>query len=206
MQVDRGAARFSRAHPNVRMEVLNRREGRSGLSVSDFWIDGALPGAWTSELRTQTDVEKVEPRAEVGDGCIYRITYRNPPIVDLYRRLRLPLPFPIRMQAGVITWEIVARYSDFLKVFELARAADAGFAIVSTRRGRLRTHLPLLTEAEEKLLRAAMAAGYFAVPRGISLAGLARKMNRTDPTLHESMARIERKLLATGHRRPYNSP
>ncbi|MCI4372603.1 MAG: helix-turn-helix domain-containing protein [Thermoplasmata archaeon] len=191
---------FSSGHPNVRLEVLNRVDVNPGLSVSDYWISGSPPGVWATEVSTYPDVVHVDSLAEVGDGCLYRITYKNPPIIYLYRRLRLPLQFPLRVQAGFIAWEIVARRSQFDEIIEHTRAVDPDFSIVSIRRRPLRAHLPLLTEAQHLLLNQAMAAGYFAVPRGITLTALARKLNRSKSGVSESIALIEKKLFETALR------
>jgi hypothetical protein len=187
---------FSTAHPGVRVEVLNRTDVKPGISVSDYWISGP-PAAWAREIAGYPDVLKVDSLAEVGDGCLYRITYKNPPIVGLYQRLQLPLQFPLRLQAGYIAWEIVARYGEFQEIMSHARAADPNVSIVSIRRRPLRSHLPLLTPAQHQLLTQAMAAGYFAVPRGITLTALARKLERSKSGISESIALIEKKLFET---------
>jgi len=185
---------FSSSHPNVRLEILNRVESGPERSVSDYWISGSPPGVWAAEIAKFPDVVHVDSLAEVGDGSLYRITYKNPPIVSLYRRLRLPLQFPLRLQAGFIVWEIVARRSEYDQIMEHVRDADPDFSIVSIRRRPLRNHLPLLTEPQHQLLNEAMAAGYFAVPRGITLTELARKLDRSKSGLSESIALIEKKL------------
>ncbi|HTT26302.1 MAG TPA: helix-turn-helix domain-containing protein, partial [Thermoplasmata archaeon] len=168
-----------------------------GLSVSDYWISGSPPGVWAREILTFPDVAQVDSLAEVGDGSLYRITYRNPPIVALYRRLRLPMQFPLRIQAGYLRWEIVARYAEFQEILRHARSVDPQVALVSIRRRPLRSHLPMLTDAQQELLRQAMAAGYFAVPRGITLTELARKLDRSKSGISESIALIEKKLVET---------
>lgn len=191
---------FSAAHPQVRLEVLNRTDVRPGESVSDCWISGLPAGVWAREIAGYPDVLRVQSLAEVGDGCLYRITYRDPPIVGLYRRLQLPLQLPLRIQGGYIDWEIVARYSEFQQILAHARAADPNVTVVSIRRRPLRDHLPLLTEAQHELLTQAMAAGYFAVPRGITLTALARKLERSKSSISESLALIEKKLFETALR------
>ncbi len=188
---------FSAKHPQVRVEALNRIEVGTGRSVSDYWISGSPPGLWAREISAFPDVEKVDSLAEVGDGCLYRITYSTPPVVHLYQRLRLPLQFPLRLQAGFITWEIVARYAEFQEIMDHMRAVDPNVSIVSIRRRPLRSHLPMLTPAQHELLTQAMAAGYFAVPRGITLTALARKLERSKSGISESIALIEKKLFET---------
>jgi len=182
------------------MEVLNRSELTEDASVSDHWISGGPPGVWAREIAGFPDVVKVDSLAEVGDGCIYRISYRNPPIVYLYRKLRLPLHFPFRIQAGIINWEVVARRSEFEAVLRYAKEVDPDFQLVSIRRRPLRSHLPVLTDTQQQLLNQAMAAGYFAVPRAITLTDFARQMGRSKSSVSEAIAVIERKLLESALR------
>jgi DNA binding protein with HTH domain len=191
---------FSSEHPGIRIEALNRTEVGTDVSVSDYWISGAPPGGWAREIEAFPDVLRVESLAEVGDGCLYRITYRNPPILGLYRRLRLPVQFPLRIQAGFLHWEVVARRAEFDEVMRYARQAGQGMSVVSIRRRPLRSHLPILTETQQQLLSNAMAAGYFAVPRAITLTDLAKRLGRSKSSISESIAIIEKKLLETAMR------
>ena len=186
---------FTAHHPAVRLEALNRTDVTSDVSVSDYWISGAVPGEWAEEIAAYPDVIHVDSLAVLGDGCLYRIKYRNPPIIQLYRRLKLPLQFPLRMQAGLLTWEVVARQADFKTVLNYIRRADAGVQITSVRRRPLRSHLPTLTESQHALLTEAMSAGYFAVPRGITLTELAQKLNRSKSSVSVGIALIEKKLV-----------
>ncbi|HYA54597.1 MAG TPA: hypothetical protein VEG42_03230, partial [Thermoplasmata archaeon] len=115
---------FTRSHPGLRVEVLNRSEVDPEVGVSDYWISGSSPGGWAREIQAYADVQKVDALAEVGGGSLYRITDRSPPVVHLYRRLGLPLQFPMRMQAGYIRWEIVARQEEFRVLLDYARRID----------------------------------------------------------------------------------
>jgi hypothetical protein len=191
---------FSSRHPEVRLEVLNRHDVSRDLSVSDYWISGTPPGVWAKEIAGFQDVLKVDGLAGVGDGCLYRVTYRNPGVVYLYRRLRVPPQFPLRIQAGRMEWEVVARHGEFKAILAYAKEVDPELEVVSIRRRPLRSHLPLLTAAQEDLLSRAMAAGYFAVPRRISLTDLARQLGRSKSSVSESVALIEKKLLESALR------
>jgi hypothetical protein len=186
---------FSLAHPETPLEVLNQSVVDPGASVSDYWIGGRPPGVWAREIAGSPDVLKVDPLAEVGDGSVYRVTYRNPPVIYLFRELAVPLQFPIRILAGFLRIEVVARLPEFQKILEYARRVDPRAQVVSIRRRPLRSHLPVLTESQQLLLRRAMAEGYFAVPRKITLTGLARLVNRSKSSVSEAIALIEEKLL-----------
>jgi HTH DNA binding domain len=196
------ASPFSLAHPDERIEALNRTEVSSDVSVSDYWISGQPAGVWAREIQSYPDIVRVDSLAEVGEGCLYRITYRNPPVIYLYQRLGLPIQFPLRMQAGFTTWEVVARFSEFEQIMKHLRRVDPDYTLLSVRRRPLRSHLPVLSETQHQLLSQAMSAGYFAVPRGITLTDLARKLNRSKSSISESLALIEKKLLESALRPP----
>ena len=188
-------AAFTARHPTLRIEALNRTDVTTEISVSDYWISGGAPGEWAAEIASYPDVLHVDSMAALGDGCLYRLKYRNPPIIALYRRLKLPLQFPLRMQAGVVTWEVVARQNEFKAVLDYMRGADAGVQITSVRRRPLWSHLPALTDAQHQLLTEALSAGYFAVPRGITLTDLAKKLDRSKSSVSVGIALIEKKLV-----------
>jgi predicted DNA binding protein len=191
---------FSTRHSGVRLEVLNRTDLTKDTSVSDYWIGGQPPGAWAEEIAAFPDVLRVESLAEVGDGCIYRVTYANPPVVYEYRRLGLPLQFPLKIQNGTMAWEVIGRRADTEEILRFAKRRDPGLRVLSVRRRGLRSHLPLLTPAQQQLLTDAMSAGYFAVPREITLTGLAEQLGRSKSALSEALAVIERKLLESALR------
>jgi len=192
---------FSYRHPDTRLEVLNRHDVSRDVSVSDYWIGGQPPGCWAKEIGSFRDVLQVDSLAGVGDGCLYRVTYRNPGVVYVYRRLRVPPQFPLRIQAGKIEWEVVARPSEFKAILAYAKEVDPELEVISIRRRPLRSHLPLLSPAQEDLLRRAMTAGYFAVPRRINLTDLAKQLGKSKSSVSESIALIEKKLLESALRR-----
>ncbi len=189
---------FTRRHPELRFEYLSISEIDADTSVSDCWISGRVPGAWTRELSQIDQIVRVEALAQVGGGCIYRITFRNPPIVYLYRGLGVPLPLPIWAQAGYVRWEIVARLPEYRRIMEFGRMVDPNFRVVAIRRGPILGHLPSLSPGQHKVLATAMAAGYFDVPRRITLGELAHRLRRSRSVLSETIATIEEKLLESG--------
>jgi hypothetical protein len=196
---------FSRHHPNALIEVLSVGEVNSDVSVGDIWVSGQPPGVWREEIATFRGVVSVDALWEVGEGTLYRVTMRNPPIIYLYRRLGLPLPLPVRMQGGFARWEVVARARKFNRVLEWVGQTGLEPQILSIRGRPLKDHLPMLSDAQQVLLNQAIYAGYFAVPREITLTALARKLGRSKSAVSESLALIEKKLLenALGPRGPF---
>jgi len=179
----------------VFIEILGRSEIDPRTMVADVWISGSRPGVWAAELRRFPDVQAVEALAEVGSGSLYRIRFVSPPIVGFYRTLQIPLPFPVRIHAGHVLWEAVARAPEFARILEFTRGIDPSTKIAWTRRPPLKDHLPTFTPSQRALLHRAIAEGYFAVPRGISLSELARLSNRSKSAVSQAMALIEQRLL-----------
>jgi hypothetical protein len=188
-------APFSQRHLDLSLEILGRSEIDVRTLVADVWISGGPAGAWSREIARYPDVERAVCLAEVGNGFLYRIRFRAPPIVALYRRLEVPLPFPLRLRGGYVHWEAVARASAFFEILAFARAADPELKIKWTRKPPLLDHLPRLTAGQRELLHRAIEAGYFAVPRRVSLTDLARDLDRSKSSVSQALALIEQRLL-----------
>ena len=186
---------FSLRHPGVRLEFLNHTELSPDVSVSDVWISGLPAGRWTPELAAFSEVEHLESLTELGGGGLYRVTFQNPPIVRLYRALGLPLPLPVWIQGGQVGWEVVARHSDYRRILEFAARRGLELRTVAVRRGPLHGHLPTLTPFQERVLEAALAAGYFGAPRRSNLSDLARRLGRSRSVISETISAIEQRLL-----------
>jgi len=193
---------FSRRHPHVVVEWLGGSEIGRGRMVADHWVSGLPAGRWTREIASFPDVFKVEALTQVGDGCLYRVRLRPPPVVELYQRLEMPLPFPIHIHAGFVRWEVVARGREFAALLRFARDVDPGVRVAWTRAAPIRAHVPLFSPRQQTLLHRAIKAGYFAVPRRISLQELARQSNRSKAAVSEALALIEKKLLESALREP----
>lgn len=195
MAHDHWLGRFSTAHPQLRIEALHWASIDEGTSVLDYWIEGLPGGRWAAEIASNPDVRSVDPLAESGEGGLYRVVQRMNPVVHLYRRLRLPLRFPMAIRGGSITWEVMGKKTELDAILEFFRTRKLAVVIASVRRSLEPGHLPVLTPHQRQLLAEALRAGYFAVPRGITLTGLARRLGRSKSAVSESLAHIERKLL-----------
>ena len=195
MAADHWLGRFSAAHPEVRIEALHWNPLDETTSVLDYWIDGLPLGTWSQEIASNPDVSEVQALAESGEGALYRIVQRMNPIVRLYRQLRLPLRFPMVAQGGSIAWEVVARKSEFDSIAAFLRERRLAFAISSVRRSLSAGRAPALSPSQRRLLEEALRAGYFGVPRGVTLTELAKRLGRSKSSVSESLARVERTLL-----------
>ena len=195
MAQDHWLGRFSHLHPELRLEALYRMTVDRRTSVLDYWIAGGPPGCWTREIAAYPDVRRIEALAEMGDGCLYRIVQRTNPIAHLYSELRLPLKFPLSIRGGSIAWEVVAKRREFDTILAFLARRRLGVTGLSVRGDLLPGTASILSPRQQRLLTEAMSAGYFSVPRGITLTELAERLGRSKSALSESLAVIERSLL-----------
>ena len=187
---------FSKAHPRVRLQLMNRVDAGPTSSASDWWIRGGSPGQWTEEIRRFPDVLKVAPTSSIGGGTVYRLEQVDQPEVQLYRKLRLELPMPIWIQNGGLYWEAAATHADLEQMELGAKMYNPPARYRSLRRSALRSRVPTLTAAERRLFDRARAEGYYAIPPGdVSLTTLARRLRREAGPLARALARIDAKIL-----------
>lgn len=195
MALDHWLGRFSAAHPELKIEALHWSAIDDRTSVLDYWIEGLPGGIWTKEIGSNPDVFQANLLAESGEGALYRVVQRMNPVVHLYRRLRLPLRFPLAIQERVITWEVMAKKSELEAILAFFRQRRLQVTIASVRRTLGSGEVPSLTLPQRRLLTEALRTGYFSVPRGVTLTELAKRLGRSKSSVSESLARIERKLL-----------
>ncbi len=195
MAQDHWLGRFSAAHPDVQIRALHWAWIDERTSVLDYWVEGLPGGAWTREISQNGDVRKVEFLAEAGEGGIYRVVQKMNPVVHLYRRLRLPLLFPMAVGGGIIAWEIMVKKSELDAILEFFRERKLAVFVSSVRRGLFGGQPPVLRPKQRELLVEAIRAGYFAVPRQITLTDLAKRLGRSKSSVSESLAHIEQRIL-----------
>jgi hypothetical protein len=186
---------FTVAHPEVRLEVLDRMELGDDLTMFETQILSRTGRGWSEEIRSLSGVADVDLIDATEGAEVCRVTFRGKTIVPLLKRLKLfgHLPFPVH--DGVATWSVVGpehRVREFLKNLE---GEYTGVQVDSVHRGPLSQRPSLLTPRQQEVLRRAMIEGYFDVPRRISLTRLATKVGVATSTLSVTLALIEKKIL-----------
>jgi hypothetical protein len=191
------AGPFSVRHPATDVEFLSLSAAGDGEVNSEVWIRGLPAGVWSRDISRSPDVESVECLAELGAGALYRVRAAQPPIINLYRKMATPLPFPLRLKAGSLEWEVVARAPQFAEVLLFAHEADPKMRVTWVRKGPLHAHLPRLSSEERQLLATALEQGYFCVPQRGTIARLAKSVGSTEAAVAQSLGSIEDALLAS---------
>lgn len=194
-------APLTRAHPSVRVEVIDRLEVSPRRVLFDVQLPSRSRVDWGVELGKLAGVETVELIDANPQMEIYRVLFTGRTFVPLVKRLRILRRFPFPVQDGVATWLVVGHESRIRGLISTLRRSHIVFRVDSVRRGLRADARLLLTSHQRDVLHRAVAEGYFEVPRRISLTELAARMGLAASTLSVTLAVIEKKIvepIATG--------
>jgi hypothetical protein len=188
---------FSRAHPEMLME-LTATQGLSGDRVlAELDLIEPNPADRTEEMRKLPGVVSVSRLGPVGPRTRYQGTAEKPSYLVLTDELEVLCRYPRIVLNGESTIEVASRVSQLRKLVKALRQLSPEVTVVAFGRDRMQTSPPSLTPPQSALLHEALAAGYFDVPRRVSLTEFARRRGRSKSTTSRALAVIE-KALAEG--------
>ncbi|MGH9920972.1 MAG: helix-turn-helix domain-containing protein [Nitrososphaerales archaeon] len=133
---------------------------------------------------------------EKGPSTIHlRVIHRTSVFIPIFRELQLMRRFPFTVQAGEATWVVVAAGTKMRQLLRRLSEHASSVEVDSIQHFDRPARSGPLTARQTDLLHQAMAAGYFEVPRKITLTKLAESLEIAPSTLSEGLAIVERKLL-----------
>ncbi len=188
-------ARFSQLHPELRIEILSRLDLDRRRSLTEVQLRTPETDPWAEEIRALPQVEEVEVLESGLDRVHLRVVHRSSGFVPIFRELHLMRRFPFEIRAGVASWVIVAPEAKIRLLLRRLEERAPGATLESVRHSDPEQSSGPLTARQADLLRRALAAGYFEVPRKITLTGLARHLEMAPSSLSEALAIVEKKLL-----------
>ncbi len=190
-------AEFSRIHPELAVEVLSRLDLTPHRSLTEIRLRSPEPISWKDELESLPQVEAVEELERGPTEVHLRVIHRTSEFVPIFRKLRIMRRFPFTIQGGVGHWVVVASAPQLRHLLARLQERVPAATIEAVHHAGPSRGTGPLTPHQDDLFRRAMAAGYFEVPRKVTLTGLARTLDVAPSTLSEALAVIEKKLLET---------
>ncbi len=186
---------FSRKFPDVRIDVQSRLDVDRVTSLTEIVLRVPEPMGWAEELRSLPQVREVEELERSADRLHLRVVHRPSRFIPIFRELRLMRRFPFTIRAGEAAWVVVAPEAKQRALLARIRAEAPDADIESVRHSEDRGPWGPLTPRQADLLRRALAAGYFEVPRKVTLTALAGSLGMAASSLSEALATVEKKLL-----------
>jgi predicted DNA binding protein len=183
---------FTQKHPDLLLEIHNILLVAGG-ALGDFEITGP-PVDWRTEIAEFPDVIEVSRLDSPPDLGRYRVLFRETVLVPLMTDLQMLVRYPSVARDGTLTFETVDRISQIRRLVVALRDAGREVRLLSLRKEPLRSRLVDFTPTQREIFRQALAAGYFEVPRRISLTRLSEELSRSKSSVSEMLAAVEQKL------------
>jgi predicted DNA binding protein len=186
--------RFTRNHPSVRLELLDRLEIGPNLILVEVRMMG--PGAfdWAQESQKEAGVVHVESHVEDARTVLYRVTFRSPQIHVITRQHRVLIHYPIIIQNAMSQFETFGTGPQMRAYLEELRKRIGPSRVSAVRRANLAAQSLGMTPTQDTIFRDAVALGYFQSPRGITLSGLAQRLGRSKSTVSAALVKIQQHL------------
>ncbi|MGI0130401.1 MAG: helix-turn-helix domain-containing protein [Thermoplasmata archaeon] len=185
---------FSRRHPELRMELLNRLEVGTNELLVELRLLGPGAGALLEEWRRLPGIVALESQPEFERSVLYHITSTTPTIHSITMRHRVLTRYPIIVQDGWSRFETFGRPEQIRAFLEELRREIGPNRVESVRQATASLRSLGLTPAQDTVFRAALSSGYFGAPRGISVTTLARRLGRSKSTASVTLAKIQQRL------------
>lgn len=187
-------AAFSLAHPELILSFIAGRPSPEGLVLADLDLFGREHQALSEEIAGLPGTVSLSRLGSLDQRTRLQIAFREPSFLSLLDTLRLFLRFPAVLKDGEFTFETAARVSRLRMLVAGLRSSVPTVEVLRFGAEPMRTSPPTLSQRQYVLLHQALSAGYFDVPRRVSLTQLARKLGRSKSTISRALAVIEKEL------------
>jgi hypothetical protein len=191
---------FSRAHPDLLLELLDRIEVGPDLLLVEVRMTGPGADRWPEESKRFPQVVSVEAHPEGPGSVLYRTTTRTPSIHRVTLRHRVLTRYPIAIRNGWSRFETFGSAAQMRAYLTELSARVGPSRIEAMRQGTVSRQSLGLTPVQGEIFRAAVSSGYYSAPRQISVTNLARRLGRSKSTVSSALVRIQRQLAASALR------
>jgi predicted DNA binding protein len=186
---------FTRAHPEVVVQVADRLELERDAALFEVRIVPGRGGLWSSEIRSMPGVREVELLRAGEDAEQCRVFFHGGTFIPLFREIGLIRKYPYPVRNGTAQWTVIGPAAKVRTLVDRLRERIGQAGVESVLYGPTAVREDRLTQRQKEVLQEAMEAGYFEVPRKISLTELAAHMGIAVSTLSVTLAVIEKKVL-----------
>jgi predicted DNA binding protein len=196
-----GLGKFLTDYPELVVEANARYTPDPSHIVVEIQIRGGEERDWSPELRRAPGVMSVERLSRVGRQNLYGITWKAPVSnTTLLRRFGLIGAVPMTLSRGRASLSIALPKRRLTSL--VAQLRQRGLEPDILAMHPLRGKLPRgdLTPKQRVRFQAAVEAGFFDIPRRVTLDELARRFSVQKSVFWESLAQARRKILIAAGR------
>ncbi len=191
----------SKAFPSVKFEIQTLApisiSGESG-SITNNALVKITSVEWPKILpliEKHPSVLSVTKWDETDVDVLINVKSRDTFILRSLIQSECILKYPILVQNGASTWELISPRKKIDALLELFDEMGIVYSITSIGALKKEEESYALTKRQELVLEKAMALGYYELPRRITLTELAEKLDIAKSTLSGILRRISKKLI-----------
>jgi hypothetical protein len=186
-------ASFTRDHPELFLRIHGVTFLRDSTVLTDFEVLASSQD-WSRELSRCPGVLSVAC-LDVSSECgHYRVVHRATPVLTLAAEHQILLRYPASAHRDRAVLETVDRVSRVRRFIDALRAGGHRPRVVSLSAEPNHGVVLDLTPIQLDTFHRAFAAGYYEVPRRITLTGLSHELMRSKSSVSVTLANVEKKL------------
>jgi len=185
---------FTRGHPELAVLASASQRLPDGQCLAEVDIAGPRSSEFTEDLRRLSGIVSVARMGSIGPLTRYFVTLEAPSYLTVANKFRVLLRFPRFFQNGFFTVEAAGRVSQLKSMIQELRRLSPQVEVQRFGTNCMRAVPRSLSARQYDLLQKAVTAGYFEVPRRVSLTALARYLGRSKSTISRNLALIEKAL------------
>lgn len=183
---------LSRAHADVRFRVLAALAGdETGTGLAE--ISGPDLDSVISTMTSFESVIDLELLQATDDRALVQFETTDPLLLMPVQDSGIALEMPFDIRSGEAVWEITAPQDRLSALGEQLSAFDISFSVEEVHQRIDQSQL--LTDRQQRLIKAAVEHGYYDTPRTCSLTELADELGLAKSTVSETLHRAEAAII-----------
>jgi predicted DNA binding protein len=196
-----GLGKFLTDNPGLVVEANDRYSPDPSHIVVEIQIRGGEERDWSPQLRAAPGVVSVQRLSRVGRQNVYGITWKAPVSnTTLLRRFGLLGAVPMTLSKGRASLSIALPNRRLKPLVAQLRQRGLEPDVLALRPLRGRFPRGELTPKQRVRFQAAVEAGFFDIPRRVTLDELAERFSVRKSVIWESLAQARRKILISAGR------
>jgi predicted DNA binding protein len=184
----------SRKYPTAVFDIMANLDIENNERWTEARIRSISAVDWVTEIRAIKEVLLVQFIGTTGNSTSLRVKVRKDPLFKLMDTLNILWRLPSPVKNGVFSMVVTGLEKDIHKLLTAAKLRSLDVVVTAVYH-KENAGGGYLTPRQNEVFSRAVAAGYFQVPRLITLTELAADMKIAGSTLSEMLAVVEKKLV-----------
>ena len=185
-------------YPDLLVEITSYLPVDPTEVVVNLRVSGNVPmDEVVEKIRASPDVTSMEVVGRAEHSALLRVRSRfsDPSVIKTAQEFQLLPDFPAFIKEGNVTTVVVSSAETIRNLYARLKEGSPGTAIDSIRREALDAFRSSLTPHQAEMFKLAMSSGFWDVPRRTNLTDIASMLGVSKSTLHETLSKIESKLM-----------